>query len=199
VSSAASGLGGQLFTDCQTAGQKEPCYEGDPKQGGVGACVMGARTCEENGEFFVWSECQGSGVPAKEICGDQLDSDCDGDNDNGCVGCDMESPIWSDPYKDGSLRLKKSQTAALAAGIHEHSFICSQDMGRVNVCADTEIKLTSETPTVIGGNGIGPLGNTSPNIKVIAALFNDIWILVDATYGPVTIIFDAPNANVTLT
>ena len=50
---------------------------------GLGECaVMGVTICDGQGGIG----CDGvPGVPGTEICGDQLDSDCDGNNDNGCA------------------------------------------------------------------------------------------------------------------
>ena len=50
---------------------------------GLGECaVMGVAVCDGQGGVG----CDGVPVPAgEEICGDQLDSDCDGNNDNGCA------------------------------------------------------------------------------------------------------------------
>ncbi len=198
VSATAAG-GAVSFNECDSDGQEEPCYDGDAKHAGVGACVFGKRVCMANGEFLSWGECEGWGSPGVEQCGDELDSDCDGDKNNGCFGCDGVSLLWSDPFKDGSLRLKKLETAAFDAGPQKHSWICSQDAGRINPCGDTVIQLSGGTPTVIGGGGIGPSSNTNPKIKVEGQLTDDIWMLVDCSYGPVAVELDVPNADVTIT
>lgn len=46
----------------------------------IGACQFGTQTCQAG----VWGECQGAIEPASEICGDNLDNNCDGQVDEGC-------------------------------------------------------------------------------------------------------------------
>ncbi len=57
-----------------------PCYGGNPRLRGVGACQDGRTYCK-NGR---WGKCIGYGVPKAEIC-DSIDNDCDGSIDEGNV------------------------------------------------------------------------------------------------------------------
>jgi hypothetical protein len=71
---------------CSDEGNTRPCFVGDEVHRGVGACVPGQQRCQASGEFgLVWSECEGSGAPAAETCGNQIDDDCDGNTDEDCT------------------------------------------------------------------------------------------------------------------
>jgi len=58
------------------------CLEGDTRQCGqtdTGLCTFGTETCT-GGE---WAGCTAV-FPSEEVCGDNLDNDCDGSTDEGC-------------------------------------------------------------------------------------------------------------------
>ena len=57
------------------------CYGGPPETRLVGTCEDGSRECV-GGEF--WGPCGGWTGPSEELCGDGLDTDCDGEVDEGC-------------------------------------------------------------------------------------------------------------------
>jgi len=65
------------------------CYDGDDGTEGIGACIGGARTCQD-GQF---GACDGQVIPSVEIC-DSFDNDCDGmlneGNPGGNVQCDTQ-------------------------------------------------------------------------------------------------------------
>ena len=65
-----------------TNGETKACpYSGSQS----GICKAGTQTCS-NGQ---WGACEGEVLPAaQEICGDNLDNNCDGNTDEGCVTCD---------------------------------------------------------------------------------------------------------------
>jgi Notch-like protein len=67
----------------------QSCYSGPAGTSGVGTCKAGAKTCA----FGAFGACSGEVVPAaRDICGDGLDTDCDGKNDaaEGCKALDAE-------------------------------------------------------------------------------------------------------------
>jgi len=63
-----------------TNGQTISCYTGRGGTAGVGVCSAGTQTCTNE----QWGTCAGEVLPSTEICGDDIDSDCDGDNDKNC-------------------------------------------------------------------------------------------------------------------
>lgn len=71
------------------AGATQACFGGSASQLNVGVCRAGVQSCvvTESGEFdtAVWGECEGAVGPAPEVCGDGVDSDCDG-SDPSCGG-----------------------------------------------------------------------------------------------------------------
>ncbi|MEJ7602469.1 MAG: MopE-related protein [Kofleriaceae bacterium] len=54
------------------------CYTGAAGTKDVGACMGGTRTCQASG---TWGPCDGEIVPIAEVCGDDLDNDCNGIGD----------------------------------------------------------------------------------------------------------------------
>jgi len=94
-------FGGNVYTGCacDSAANQQPvsCFDGDPALAGVGACVVGERTCIE--ATNTWSACEGSVVPKYEVCDDGGDNDCDGQADEGVLtacgncmpGCDQNA------------------------------------------------------------------------------------------------------------
>ena len=72
---------------CTTNGATQPCFVGNEKFAGVGACGFGKQSCVQvaGGELqsFAWGACAGSGVPSTETC-NGADDNCDGTVDEGC-------------------------------------------------------------------------------------------------------------------
>lgn len=75
-----AGNGCEVVGSCEcNPGDETPCYPGPADTAGVGACSAGVRTC--NGSGTGWGACAGAVLPTAEVCGDQLDNDCDGQVD----------------------------------------------------------------------------------------------------------------------
>ncbi len=58
------------------AGETIPCYDGPAATKNVGTCSEGLRTCMDNETGY--GPCIGAQLPIKEICGNNLDDDCNG-------------------------------------------------------------------------------------------------------------------------
>jgi len=70
----------QGIEDCDER-THQPCYTGEnPSNSGKGICHGGFRDCV-NG---AWGTCVGQILPVNEICGDNIDNDCDGFTDEFC-------------------------------------------------------------------------------------------------------------------
>jgi len=70
------------------------CNQGDSRDCGshLGICTPGVQTCVEEAGEWHWSGCTGGTPPQEEICGDDLDNDCEGSLDNGCPCEDVSRP-----------------------------------------------------------------------------------------------------------
>jgi len=78
-----NGPGGMAIT--------QGCYGGPVGTAGVGTCVSGTQTCAVG----AFGTCVGSIVPRADVCGDNLDTDCDNlsDTAEGCLALDPEVRI----------------------------------------------------------------------------------------------------------
>ena len=65
------------------------CNDGETRECGsdVGACQKGVTKCVGG----VWQNCEGEIKPAKEVCGNGIDEDCDGIADNNCGDTTLET------------------------------------------------------------------------------------------------------------
>jgi hypothetical protein len=80
-----------------------PCYTGLVGTEGVGACAGGQKTCQEDG--VAYGSCVAEVTPVAEVCGDEVDEDCNGVNES-CDG----NPLWGQIFRDAAVRY----TTALA-------------------------------------------------------------------------------------
>jgi hypothetical protein len=65
---------------CQN-GEARSCYPGAGSEVGVGACRAGTELCVDG----AWGACTGAQTAVAEVCGDNVDNDCNGDINNGCA------------------------------------------------------------------------------------------------------------------
>ncbi len=81
------------------------CYSGPAGTAGVGTCKSGTKTCS----FGAFGSCVGEVDPTIDVCGDGLDTDCDGKNDQqeGCLADDpelrLDGPAGSGAGSAGAL------------------------------------------------------------------------------------------------
>lgn len=73
-----------------TPGTTQPCYYGPANTEGVGTCVGGMQTCNDQGTG--WGSCVGQVLPVEEICADGLDNDCNGMTDE---SYDLDGDGWT--------------------------------------------------------------------------------------------------------
>ena len=66
-------------------GDRRDCYIGDEREPDVGICRRGTQDCVPHGEFTRWGDCLDQVTPVVEICGNDLDEDCNGIADDGCA------------------------------------------------------------------------------------------------------------------
>lgn len=78
-------LDGKVDEGCSCKkGATQACFPGQASQL-TGLCKQGTQTCIATAEFGTWGPCTGAVLPAKEVCGDSVDQDCDG-KDLPCPG-----------------------------------------------------------------------------------------------------------------
>ena len=70
-------------------GQKKSCYTGAASTLGKGTCKAGSQTCLPSGK---WGNCLGMVLPRKEACGNNIDENCDGKDDQ-CPGTVITVPV----------------------------------------------------------------------------------------------------------
>jgi len=72
-----------------TPGETHACYDGASGTENVGPCKGGTVTCDANG---MWGACNGETRPSAEICGDNIDNNCNGQVDE---DVDLDGDGWT--------------------------------------------------------------------------------------------------------
>ena len=70
-------------------GDTQACYDGQSGTEGVGPCHGGMQMCTASGQ---WGSCDGEVVPSQEICGDNIDNNCNGMTDE---DVDQDGDGWT--------------------------------------------------------------------------------------------------------
>ena len=70
------------------------CYTADYSTDMVGACERGTKTCAADGMSY--GPCIGEITPVPEVCGDNIDNDCNGEKDEECTGCVPSAEVCGD-------------------------------------------------------------------------------------------------------
>lgn len=99
---------------------------------------------------------------------------------------------------DGSLVLTGSAVVILGPGPHTFSRICVQDSAVIRICGPTVLRITGETPSVIGGGGIGPLGLKHGSLRIEAPNRPPLYVLVENKTSSVDLFIDSPGGTVRL-
>lgn len=133
-----------IDNDCDGAIDEElarGCYDGPGYAVGVGICKEGRQTCEQ-GE---WSACGGAIFPeGGEICGNNLDDDCDGEINEGCELVKEEGVTFKEDVPDG------------------------KEVAREPVATEREEKV-AERPRAVGQEAPGPAEQTETTPKTTEA------------------------------
>jgi len=94
--------GGECKTPSCAPNSTQNCYSGPTGTQNAGICTGGKQTCTADGTS--WGPCIGEVLPAKEICFNGLDDDCNGrDGDSSClVNTDLLVRYFLDEAESGS-------------------------------------------------------------------------------------------------
>jgi hypothetical protein len=100
-----------------TLGATQACWPGEAKHRNVGACKDGKLTCYTvDGEFNVWSDCEGAVLPSPDTSDDGIDQDCDGEGTTPvCVPAAENCTNGKDDDCDGKIDCADSNCATHAA------------------------------------------------------------------------------------
>lgn len=109
-------------------GSQRVCYTGPAGTLGVGVCSAGIQTCSSGR----WGICENEVTPSDEICGDELDNDCDGYTDETCDTIPPDTILTSYPPS-----LTTSTTAVFEFTCNEEpcTYECNLDGGGFNPCS----------------------------------------------------------------
>jgi Notch 1 len=107
------------------------CYSGASGTSGVGSCHSGTQTCAY-GSFGV---CVGEVIPRADVCGDTLDTDCDGSTDEGCPTTNTE--IRLDPGSAGAYHSYDIDVAVAGATLGSDIYMVWSDKRNATTQNDT--------------------------------------------------------------
>ena len=124
---------------CEATSQQS-CFSGPADRVDVGLCHAGTQTCRDDG--LAWGSCENEVVPAREICGDDVDDDCDGS-----VSCG--ETVWARLYgvdrDEYAMRVKVADGAIYLAGGYRDGFDFGGMLPAANSSRDVFVaKLSAE-------------------------------------------------------
>ncbi|MSP62264.1 MAG: hypothetical protein EXR72_18425 [Myxococcales bacterium] len=131
---------GVVDEKCDCGGKdSQACYSGPVETRQKGACKDGLQACMKQEVGEEWGPCQNQVLPAAEVCGDQLDNDCDGEVDDGC-GCKdgAQRPCGSmvGECKPGTQTCAKGAWGACMGGVAPQAETCDTKDNNCNGLAD---------------------------------------------------------------
>ncbi|HUH02125.1 MAG TPA: choice-of-anchor L domain-containing protein [Kofleriaceae bacterium] len=128
-------------------GETRACYTGWPGTEGVGVCRGGTITCDERG---FWGFCDGEVTPRAEICGNDLDDNCngvvdeeqdlDGDGFTNCDGdcCDSVAEGCASPelVNPGAFEVAGNDVDDDCDGVIDNEVVAACDDGLASNATD---------------------------------------------------------------
>lgn len=155
----ASGGEGGGTAGCEP-GEVVSCYNGPPETEGVGDCVAGTTTCNDDGSGF--GACENEVTPVDEIClgGDE---DCDGEINEADALCQCVPGVLADCYEgpDGTRDVGICQGG---------SAICTADGAAFTDCVGQLLPLSEDCTTDVDDNCDG---NTNDHCSDWAVMFGN--------------------------
>jgi hypothetical protein len=128
-------------------GTTQSCYFGGMGTQNVGPCKAGTQMCKPDG--LSWGDCLGQVLPSSEICGNNIDENCDGMNDN---APDVDGDGWGrcqgdccDSASDGCIDPKLVNPGAYDFGGNNFDDDC--DGVKDNAVASCDANLASNSAT----------------------------------------------------
>jgi hypothetical protein len=129
-------------------GKTQPCFGGDPKRAGKGACTLGSQTCnKQSGEIEQgsWGACTGYGDPSPEVCDGAADEDCDGSVDNGCPSTSGDEKACSNACGQGKQTCVEGKWGGCSAPSPEPE-VCDGKDDDCNGAADDGLEQACSGP-----------------------------------------------------
>ena len=138
---------------CQV-GQTKACYSGPAATKNVGRCKEGKQQCNAAGSAWL-KACVGQVLPGKEICNNNIDDDCDGQTDEGCL-----SPIKPVSCTTATL---KHVTGGADCGSNRAVYMVDDGSGPNMVCC------TLPATDILTGSITVRYGQCSTNEVIVGA------------------------------